>query len=83
MVLCIKLRLVAEMHGATMHVEIINISMQTIADILVVSVLTVFLVVVFCFAVTGACLVGSSQPVFLCRDNVAGQVTYEVVSLVI
>ncbi len=57
--------------------------MQKIADAVMVSVLVMFLVIAFCFAVTGACLVGSSQPVSSCRDNVVGQVTYELVSLVI
>ena len=54
--------------------------MQRIADAFMVSVLVVFIVIAFCFAVTGLCLVASDQN---CRDNVAGMVTYEIVSLVI
>lgn len=51
-----------------------------IADVLVLSVLVVILVIAFCFAVTGVCLVASDQN---CKDNVVGQVTYEIVSMVL
>ena len=59
--------------------EIINISMQKL-DVLVLAVLVVLIVIGFCFAITGACLTATDQN---CRDNVAGQVTYEIVSAVI
>ena len=57
--------------------------MQKIADVLVLSVFVVFALYLLAFAFVGACLVGSSQPVFQCRDNLAGEIVYKTVSLVL
>lgn len=35
---------------------------------------------IIAFAFVGACLVGSSQPVSSCRDNMAGEIVYNTVS---
>lgn len=57
--------------------------MQKTLDVLMVVALFIIAVIVLAFAFTGACLVGSSQPVYQCRENVAGQIVYKTVSLVI
>ena len=57
--------------------------MQNVIDGLMFAVCAFLVLYVFAFAITGACLVGSSQPVFSCRDNLAGAVVYQSVSLIL
>lgn len=52
-------------------------------DVLMSAVLAVFVLYLFSFAFVGACLVGTAQPVSECRDNIAGRIVYQTVSLFI
>ena len=57
--------------------------MTRVLDVLVLSVSIVLGVYVLAFAFTGACLVGSVQPVSECRDNLAGELVYETVAPIV
>ena len=60
--------------------KITEIDMQRTADIIVAVLFTAGVLYVASFAIIGACLVASSQPVEACRDNIAGAIVYHSIS---
>ena len=63
--------------------KITKTDMLRTADIMMTVLFTAGVLYVASFAIIGACLVASSQPVGACRDNIAGAIVYKSVSAII
>ena len=65
------------------HFIIKNSNMRKILDILAFAVLFTVFVYVVAFATVGACIVSDTRTVAECRNNVAGELVYQTVNVLI